>query len=115
MTEEEKNFMLCEERYATLRVKVRDIYQECDFKSGTKKLNLQRIELLRSKMNIFNRRRFQSAIDVFEKENKEIDDFLNSVPDMLIPIADEMKELEDKLGERGSMLYGRDFQWWIRH
>lgn len=115
MTEQEKSEMLLEERYATLRSKVRDIYQECHIRSFAKKVNTDRLDVLRSKKTtFFNRKKVQLEIDSLEQENSDIDVFLGQLEDMLVPLASEMEDIEGKIGDRLCSLYGKDYNWWVR-
>jgi len=106
--------MMLEERYATLRVGVRDIYQESNVKMCTKRMNIREIDELRQKMRFYNKKKIQHEIDLLKKENDDIDAFLHDLSDRLAPLSKEMEEIESKIGDRLKMLYGKDFHWWVR-
>ena len=106
--------MLLEERYATLRVEVRDIYEECDAKALVKQSNIETIEGLQRRVNFFNKKKVQYQIDLLKQENDEIEAFIASIGDKLSPLADEMEDIESKIGDRLSLLYGKDYHWWVR-
>ena len=106
--------MVLEEQYATLRVEVRDIYQESSIKLCTKQMNIHEIAKLRQKIRFYNKKKIQHEIDLLEKENNDIDVSLQDLSDRLTPLSEEMEEIESKIGDRLKMLYGKDFHWWVR-
>ena len=114
MTDEEKQRMLLEERYATVRVQVRDAYDKCRFMQISRASNDNSIKLLEDKKHFFNRKKIQKNIDEILLENDNIDTMLEEIREYLEPLAKEMEELEAELGDRASIYYGRDDEWWIR-
>lgn len=114
MDEQTRQQMLTEERYATVRSQVRDIYDEYRGMLCQKNSNNAKIKELENKQNMFNKNRIQKNIDAMQYENQNLDDDIAHLKDRLQPLADEMAELEEKLGTRAEYLYGKDPEWWIR-
>lgn len=114
MTDEEKRKMLLEERYATIRVQVRDAYEKCMYMWNCKQTNDESIKLLESKKTRFNKKKVQRSIDEIVLENSNLEIKVAELRDYLEPLAEEMEQLEAELGEKAKVYYGRDEGWWIR-
>lgn len=114
MTDQEKEQMLLEERYATIRSQVRDDYISYNVWKRERANNSQYIEELSHKKNIFNFISINKQIKEALKWNEELDRKIQEIEDKLQPYDDEMKEIESKLGSRLEALYGREQGWWIK-
>ena len=114
MTEEEKRRMLLEERYATVRVQVRQAYDKCRFMQAYKRTNDNSIKLLESKKNRFNHKKVQRSIDEILEDNVNVDVMIKELKEYLKPLAEEMEQLEAELGTKADLYYGREEGWWKR-
>ena len=113
MTEEDKEKMLLEERYATLRTEVRDKNEEYRI------LQSERLECEAERTCLCVKRHWYSVftdrkIRKLSKKIDSLDDQLFELMKSLEPLSIELDEVEGKLGVRASELYGREGSWWIR-
>ena len=117
MTEQEQKIALLEERYATLRVEVRDKYENCQYLKQNIADSMYRIDVLKSAMqNVWFFKRFKMQKEINELcKSVELDQLaLDIIESELKPISEEMEEIELQIQPRLELLYGKDQGWWIR-
>ena len=113
MTDEQKEMILAEERYATIRVEVRDAYDKCRYMMTLKQSNDSTIKSLEDKKNWLTKKKIQKSIDEIVAENTDIETKMNDLREYLKPLAEEMKVLEEKLGYKAEEYYGNEDGWWM--
>lgn len=114
MTDKEKQKMLLEERYATVRVQVRDAYEKCQIMLLHKQENETSLKQLENKKHFFNKKKVQKSIDEIIEDNQDNETKIAEIKEYLQGLSDEMTSLEKQLGDRAEIYYGRDPEWWVR-